>query len=515
MFRLALAAALILAELVVIAFVYQFYVEFTCAKTDYYAACRGLRSGVLRVGVILAVLVFYLLKRREQWQALLAAAHSHSGKPMLLGLNLAGFALTFLPILIIPQGEFEAQVITLFAIIAVGFAIMLISLMSWTLQWSSWRRWLFADGWMLPGILFGAFILPDIARLAQPLWEVVALNELTFYLVYWGLVGLGIEAYAEPAEFLIVAHDFPVIIAAACSGVEGLALMTGFMVIYALLMQGDLNNRRYWGILFPVALLVSWMFNVVRIIALLLIGAFVSPEHAVEGFHSYAGWLLFTLLATLVVVLANATSWFHKSGRAPASAPRLRDDSVSYQILPLVVFLISGIIVNTLWIIPSAGYPLQVAMMLAVVLYFYRPIRALEWSIDPGAILVGVIVGVLWLVPVWGSAEAGVPPSAFWLITRLTGTILLVPLIEELFFRGYLLRKLDLGGLPMRIVAIAVTSVLFGLLHDRIIAGALAGVAFALVKLKRDRLCDPVQSHLVANAVVAAGAVWVGDYTLI
>lgn len=515
MFRLALAAALILAEVALIALVYQIFVDFDCAKTDYYAACRGLRSGVIRGGVIIVVLVFYLLNRREQLKILLEAARTHAGKPLLLLLNAGGFGLVFLPLLVLPQGGMEAHVIALLLMVATGGAIMLFSLMSWVLRWKDWRNWLLADGFLLPAFLIGAFFLPDISKLAQPLWDLAALNKLTFLLVFLGLKGLGVEVFAQPSDFLIVAHDFPVTIAAACSGVEGLALMTGFMVIYALLMQGDLDNRRYWGILFPAALIVSWLFNIVRIIALLMIGAFVSPEHAIEGFHSYAGWMLFTLLATVVVVIANATDWFHKAERRTTRAPRLTEDNVAYQILPLVVFLVSGIIANTLWANPSDGYPMQVLLMLLAVLFFLNPIRKLEWSLDPLSIGVGVIVGALWLVPVWGNAEPGEAPSAFWLVTRLVGTILLVPLIEELFFRGYLLKKLDMGGWPMRILAIAVSSVLFGLLHDRIIAGTLAGVAFALVKLKRDRICDPVQSHLVANAVVAAGAVIAGDFSLI
>lgn len=514
MLRLATATTLFLIEIAVIAVIYQFLVDFDCAKTDYYAACRGLRSGIVRAGVILVVLVFYLLKRRELLETLLDAARVHIGNRLFLLANFAGFATVFLPLLIFSSGGMEENAILVLLIIAVGGALMVFGLMSWCLRWRDWRDWTTADGWLLPGILLGAFFLPDIALAVQPLWEAAALNKLTFLLVYLGIDLLGVEVFARPSEFLIVVQDFAVIIAAACSGVEGLALMTGFMTIYALLMRGDLNNKRYWGVLFPIALLVSWLFNIVRIIALLLVGAFVSPEHAIEGFHSYAGWMLFTLLASVVVIIANSSQWIYRDG-VRHKPPRLTEDQVAYQILPLVVFLISGVIVNTLWGTPSDGYPFQVGLMALAVAYFYRPILALEWSVDGLSIVVGLVVGLLWLAPVWGGAVAGEPPTLFWLVTRLVGTILLVPLIEELFFRGYLLNKLDLGGWPMRVLAIALPSLLFGLLHDRIIAGGLAGVAFALVKLRRDRICDPIQAHLVANAVVAAGAVLVGDYTLI
>ena len=92
--------------------------------------------------------------------------------------------------------------------------------------------------------------------------------------------------------------------------------------------------------------------------------------------------------------------------------------------------------------------------------------------------------------------------------------MLLVPIIEEVFFRGYLLEKLDTGGIAMRILALAVTSLLFGLLHERIWAGMAAGLVFGLIKLRRDRICDPVQSHVTANVVVAVAAIVLGDWTL-
>jgi membrane protease YdiL (CAAX protease family) len=42
-----------------------------------------------------------------------------------------------------------------------------------------------------------------------------------------------------------------------------------------------------------------------------------------------------------------------------------------------------------------------------------------------------------------------------------------------------------------------------------------AGVAFSLVYVHRRRLMDAVAAHAVANALIAAVALWLGDWSLI
>jgi exosortase E/protease (VPEID-CTERM system) len=123
------------------------------------------------------------------------------------------------------------------------------------------------------------------------------------------------------------------------------------------------------------------------------------------------------------------------------------------------------------------------------------------------------VIGVGW-VALAGSGEDG-PQSAVWIAFRILGTVALVPVIEELFFRGYVLDRLDMGGLPMRILAVVVSSGLFGLMHDRIWAGAVAGVVFGLVYLWRGRVTDAIGAHIAANAVVALWAFVQSDWTLI
>lgn len=91
---------------------------------------------------------------------------------------------------------------------------------------------------------------------------------------------------------------------------------------------------------------------------------------------------------------------------------------------------------------------------------------------------------------------------------------MIVPLVEEAFFRGYLLRRLDGPGFR-RLAALLVSSVLFALLHERMLAGLIAGLAFGLLMLHRGRLADAVAGHVVANATIALYALVQGDWSVI
>lgn len=103
-----------------------------------------------------------------------------------------------------------------------------------------------------------------------------------------------------------------------------------------------------------------------------------------------------------------------------------------------------------------------------------------------------------------------------WVFCRVAGTTFLVPLIEEMFFRGYLMDSIAGSGSRWRVlVAIAISSVLFGVLHDRWLAAALSGVVFALLRLRSGRMTDAVLAHAVANGIIAAAAVLQSDWSLI
>src|SRR5437773_1568880 len=90
-------------------------------------------------------------------------------------------------------------------------------------------------------------------------------------------------------------------------------------------------------------------------------------------------------------------------------------------------------------------------------------------------------------------------PTAAYVAPLLA--IVAAPVAEELAFRGYLTRRLiaaDFRSVPLgrfSWLSFVVSSVLFGLMHDRLLAGTLAGMLYALALYRRGELCDPVLAH--------------------
>jgi CAAX prenyl protease-like protein len=91
---------------------------------------------------------------------------------------------------------------------------------------------------------------------------------------------------------------------------------------------------------------------------------------------------------------------------------------------------------------------------------------------------------------------------------RAIGSIVAVPIAEELAFRGYLTRRFiadDFEQVPLGAFtwySLILSSLLFGLLHGRWLAGTLAGVLFAVALYRRGRMLDAIIAHATANALV-------------
>ena len=59
------------------------------------------------------------------------------------------------------------------------------------------------------------------------------------------------------------------------------------------------------------------------------------------------------------------------------------------------------------------------------------------------------------------------------------------------------------------------SSLLFGLMHQRWIAGVAAGAVFAVLMVRSGRLSDAIAAHIAANAVIIAWAMILGQWTLL
>lgn len=372
---------------------------------------------------------------------------------------------------------------------------------------------------------------------ASLLWE--PLGFLTLELVHALLTVLAPDPVASVADDLVGTSRFYVHVAPVCSGVEGIGLMLAFVGAFLFLERTRLRWPRAL-ILLPVSALAVWLLNVLRITALIAIGTWGSPKVALGGFHSKAGWLLFTVAALGAVLLVRDNPAFLRAGAGapgPSSAPRKEASRVARSsdveaayLLPLLVVL--GISLGSGLLATESFdplYPLRVIGALGVLYRFRTQYPSLRPRGPWSSSAVGAFVGALWLLGVhaaapasehWGAHLATLSPlwATLWLAFRLFGAVVCVPIVEELAFRGFLLRRVssrDFEEVPFEHsswLGLVISSVAFGALHSEWALGIFAGFVFGGLARHRGRLADAVVAHAVANAVLAAYGLTTGDW---
>lgn len=516
--------ALFVAEMVLLVLGYQVFSDLECRATGIEAACRGLRFVALWLLCAGSLLGIYLWSRPVARGDFAMAAAAAPGGRVWAMVHGGGLMAMLAPLVLISPEALSAKFQAIFPLAAVGALTAAFGGVLWLMRPGAWISWLQGRSLSLVAIAAFAAALPGAVVLAGPLWSVQAITDVTFIAVFLLLRLFVEEVIVDPSTYVIGTPEFQVMVADSCSGIEGLVLITAFLGLYGVLFRDELRLRRFGLVIWPLALLVSWLFNAVRITALILIGVHVSPDLAVNGFHSFAGWLMFTALSIAVLVVVGRSGYALQAAAMPRvrSVPPLADDDVAGRILPFIVFALSGLIAQAFWSEPAMAYPVQACMMLAV-LWWVRATVLRNLGVPSGvSVAAGVLVGVAWIA----TAPQSEPPSealmslgagafALWAMFRILGTVALVPVIEELFFRGYIQARLDRGTVVSRIIAIAVSAGLFALVHGRWIEAGLAGVVFSLLYMRNGRLMDAIAAHAVANALIAAVALWRGDWALI
>jgi exosortase E/protease (VPEID-CTERM system) len=502
---------------------FQIFAPIDCRATGIETECRALRSIFVSALCVMVGLGIFMCGQKGAWRRLVDLTEKSDQQRKWAVIHFLGIWIIFLPLLIIPSSKLNQDFSYVFMALSAGGGLATLGGLFWLLHPQKWWMWLKTDSFLLALICALAAMIPLLAKLIEPIWAIELMSTATFQAVAFLLSALNQDVFVDPVRAWIGLPNFVVAVASQCSGIEGLALITGFMAIYAILFRDTLRQRRYWGLLWPLALMVSWVFNILRITVLIMIGEYVAPDLAVNGFHSFAGWLLFTILAIGVLLVAQSVSALHRSGLVSRREGNLRDDPVAALIVPFILFMLSGVIVQAFWIYPALGYPLQVAIMGGALFWMRRALfPQIKLSFDPVSIGIGLLAGLIW---VWFSEDPqrntlgvdalGGTALIVWALCRTLGTTLLVPLIEEAFFRGYIQVRLDTGKPLARAVAVALSTLLFALLHGRIILAGIAGLLFAAAMLRRGRLGDAVVAHIVANTAVASAAWLTGHWSLI
>ncbi len=218
------------------------------------------------------------------------------------------------------------------------------------------------------------------------------------------------------------------------------------------------------------------------------------------------------------------------AGRASGWMPAARISPAAARIAPFALFiaflaaapLLSGW-VDARWIVVARG--LAVAALLALLWRHYVELhrgQAARASAGDVALAVGlgaaVFVAWIGLDAPWatmGQATAGFAPVRAdggidpWMAgLRLFGLVLAVPVMEELFWRSFLMRWigrrefLSFDPRGTGLAAFALSSALFALEHSQWFAGLLAGAAYGWLYMRSRNLWIAIVSHATTNALL-------------
>lgn len=331
-----------------------------------------------------------------------------------------------------------------------------------------------------------------------------------------------IDHYSEKGWAVITGGSFYGEVLPGCAGYEGLSFIVLFLIIFYPFLREAFNKVEFLLVI-SICLAAVFLMNSIRMAILMYIGEHVSPEVAVGGFHTNFGMLTLVIVSIICMV----SVWIKNIFRADNKTVSIAESSVSknlsdetYMILPLVVLLSTSLITglaNTKfnWLYPV---PIIMATIACIPLrgkikeYKYKPLYA------PTLVGLGVFVFWIFLIPRDAKYEAefiedlnlyGEVVAAMWIIIRIAGSSFIVPLVEELAFRGalwdILIEKMnfDISLSVKKIITLLITSVAFGYLHEDIVAATLAGLCYGSLRFYYDSKSYPIWAHVVTNLLVA------------
>ncbi len=170
-------------------------------------------------------------------------------------------------------------------------------------------------------------------------------------------------------------------------------------------------------------------------------------------------------------------------------------------------------------------YPIKTIVVLGLLVYFWSLYQELQRPIFTDAreaglsISVGILVYLLWVRMDWSWATQGEitgynpfeeGAGIGWALAaiRIFGASIVVPLMEELFWRSFLIRwvvnpdfeKVAFGTFTL--ASFVATVVLFGLEHNLWLAGMMAGVAYNGLYYQTRRLWPCVIAHATTNFIL-------------
>jgi uncharacterized protein len=162
-----------------------------------------------------------------------------------------------------------------------------------------------------------------------------------------------------------------------------------------------------------------------------------------------------------------------------------------------------------------------------------REIKEMRWNLSWEAVLAGVVVFAAWVgldghYPEIASRSGmfnptrtfGAGSALAWVFigVRLLGSSIVVPPLEEVFYRSFLYRfviqsefwQVPLGRFDWK--AFLLAGLVFGLGHFEWLPGILCAFAYQALVCRKDRLGDAMTAHAVTNFLLGLWVITRGAY---
>ncbi len=212
----------------------------------------------------------------------------------------------------------------------------------------------------------------------------------------------------------------------------------------------------------------------------------------------------------------------------------MQHPAVAY-VAPFAAFMLLLAVQDYVPLPQETEFGLRVVLLGFVLWFFSRRVLDFRISRPLGTVLVGVGVFVLWVGPellfpgyhahwlfsnpvtgaVRSSLQAGAAEHPLILVLRSLRAIVIVPMAEELFWRGWLMRwmirsdfeKVPLGEYAPK--AFWIVALLFAAEHGPFWdLGLAAGIVYNYWILKTRRLGDVIWAHAITNALLCCYVIY-------
>ena len=175
----------------------------------------------------------------------------------------------------------------------VGFVGLIISL-----------TWIYFGAKTMRRVLFPALFLLFCMPLATFL-DVVTVHLRIFSTgtAYAILRGFGVDVVRQGTMLASSTGSFAIDVADPCSGLRSLFALTALTAGYAYFNQPTWLRR---GLLFVLAVPLAVFGNVARILTIVLVAAYCSPDFATGFYHDYSGYVVFFVAIALMLAVSGA-----------------------------------------------------------------------------------------------------------------------------------------------------------------------------------------------------------------